>query len=297
MTRIDGPFCTSGLARESVTRAAAWMLATAFLGCSASDPKSTGSAGETGPTNGTTAGTGGTIGGSGGSGSASGGSEPSANAGSSNAGPSGNGGSVNPPGGSGGGGATGAGGGAVSGAVMHACKVIYNGESGAGDVNLASATTWTDPNGANGTSSVTESTVNPHSGNASLKVDLKWNTGYYGGAFGFNWAGYSATKAYDIGSAQNLEFWARVETGTNDHFVLWLGDASGKASSRDMAGGYVPLVTTEWQHFAIPLSAYSGFDPSHVWELDGDTHSKPFGTAGGVIFYLDDVAFTGEACP
>jgi hypothetical protein len=183
------------------------------------------------------------------------------------------------------------------GAPMHACKVIYNGESGAGDVNLGSATTWTDPNGANGASSVTESTVNPHTGKASLKVELKWSTGYYGGAFGFNWAGYSAPKAYDVSSAENLEFWARVETGTNDHFVLWLGDASGKASSRDKAGGYVPLVTTEWQHFTIPLSAYSGFDPSHVWELDGDTHSKPFGTAGGVTFYLDDVVFTGGSCP
>ena len=139
--------------------------------------------------------------------------------------------------------------------------------------------------------------MNPHSGKASLKVDLKWNTGYYGGAFGFNWAAYSAPKAYDVSSARNLEFWARVETGTNDHFVLWLGDASGTASSRDKAGGYVPLVTTEWQHFTIPLSAYSGFDPSRVWELDGDTHSKPFGVAGGVIFYLDDVVFTGEACP
>jgi trimeric autotransporter adhesin len=172
-------------------------------------------------------------------------------------------------------------------------KVVYDGES----VKLSDGVTWSDPTGGNGSSSVTESTDNPHSGSASMKVTLTWNKGYYGGAFGYNFAGYASTGAIDVRNADSLEFWVRTETGTNDHFVVWIGDATGTAAVRDKAGGYVPLVTTTWQRFAIPLSALPGVDLARIWEIDGDTHSKPFGSAGGATFYIDDVAFTSSTCP
>jgi hypothetical protein len=206
------------------------------------------------------------------------------------------GGSGGTSGGSGGSDGTAGQGGAAGAAAANTAgcrKVVYDGES----VKLSDGVTWSDPTSGNGSSSVTESTDNPHTGSASMKVTLTWNKGYYGGAFGYNFAGYASSGAIDVRGADSLEFWVRTDTGTNDHFVVWIGDATGTAAVRDKAGGYVPLVTTTWQRFAIPLSALPGVDLAQIWEIDGDTHSKPFGSAGGATFYIDDVAFTSSTCP
>src|SRR5262245_38670337 len=71
-------------------------------------------------------------------------------------------------------------------------KVWYSGET----VTLAMGTAWGDPmpDPTKGSSMISESTVEPHSGAKSLEADLNWIAGYYGAAFGFNFAQYSAAR-------------------------------------------------------------------------------------------------------
>jgi hypothetical protein len=196
---------------------------------------------------------------------------------------------------------TGAGGGAAgSGAMPGATcgKVWYNGESSPGDVNLAEVKAWTDPSKdpAQGTSMVSESTNNPHGGTTSLEVDLNWATDYYGGAFGINFAKYDKANAYDVHDEADLEFWIRTESGDKTHVVVWLTDSNGTGSNRiDITSS--ALVTPQWRKVSIPLTQFTGVDLTSIWEVDADTHSDPFGVAGGVKFFVDDGAFTTPACP
>jgi hypothetical protein len=177
-------------------------------------------------------------------------------------------------------------------------KIWYNGESGPGDVNLASATTWTDPSKdpSQGTSMVSESTTNPHGGTSALEVELNWATNYYGGAFGINFAKYDKANAYDVHAAADFEVWIRTETGNKTHVVFWLTDINGKGSSRvDITSS--SLVTPQWRKVSIPVTQFTGVDLTAIWEVDADTHSDPFGVAGGVKFFVDDGAFTSPGCP
>jgi hypothetical protein len=177
-------------------------------------------------------------------------------------------------------------------------KIWYNGETGQGDVNLAAAPTWTDPSKdpANGTSMVSESTTNPHGGARSLEIVLNWATGYYGGAFGVNFANYDMARAYDVHDAADLEFWIRTESGDKTHVVVWLSDSQGKESGRiDITSS--TLITPQWRKISIPLTQFTGVDLTAIWEVRVDTHSDPFGVAGGVKFFVDDGAFTSPGCP
>jgi hypothetical protein len=199
----------------------------------------------------------------------------------------------------GGGSVTGTGGGAAGSATPGTTcgKIWYNGESGPGDVNLAAAKTWTDPSKdpAQGTSMISESTTNPHGGTTSLEVDLNWATDYYGGAFGFNFARYDKANAYDVHDEADLEFWIRTESGDKTHVVVWLTDSNGTGSNRvDITSS--ALVTPQWRKVSIPLTQFTGVDLTSIWEVDADTHSDPFGVAGGVKFFVDDGAFTTPAC-
>jgi hypothetical protein len=196
-----------------------------------------------------------------------------------------------------GGGSITRGGGGVAGSGTSCGKIWYNGESGPGDVNLAAGNTWTDPSKdpAQGTSMVSESTTNPHGGTTSLEVELNWATGYYGGAFGFNFAKYDKMSAYDVHAEADLEFWIRTESGNKTHVVVWLTDSNAKGSNRvDITSS--ALVTPEWRKVSIPLTQFTGVDLMSIWEVDLDTHSDPFGVAGGVKFFVDDGAFTTPGC-
>ncbi len=204
--------------------------------------------------------------------------------------------------GAGGSNAAGMGGGAAGTSTLPTTKVCgkiwYNGESGQGDVNLGGANTWTDPakDPAQGTSSISESTTNPHAGKSSLEVELNWADAYYGGAFGFNFAKYNKANAYDVHAEADLELWIRTESGDKTHVVVWLTDVDSKGSNRvDITAS--SLVTPEWRKVSIPLTQFTGVDLTAIWEVDVDTHSDPFGTAGGVKFFVDDGAFTTPACP
>jgi hypothetical protein len=176
-------------------------------------------------------------------------------------------------------------------------KIWYNGESGQGDVNLDAADSWTDPakDPTKGTSMISESTTNPHGGTTSLEIDLNWATDYYGGAFGFNFAKYNKDRAFDVHAEADLEFWIRTESGNKTHVVVWLTDSNGKGSNRvDITSS--ALVTPQWRKVSIPLTQFSGVDLTSIWEVDADTHSDPFGVAGGVKFFVDDGAFTTPGC-
>ena len=45
------------------------------------------------------------------------------------------------------------------------------------------------------------------------------------------------------------------------------------------------------------MTQFTGVDLTAIWEVDADTHSDPFGVAGGVKFFVDDGAFTSPGCP
>jgi hypothetical protein len=168
-------------------------------------------------------------------------------------------------------------------------KAWLNGES---DIK---GMTWVDPTDAKqGSAKVSISAAQPHKGKGCVEASFSWIAPYYGGAFGYNWAGWDKSKALDIRQAKSLEFWIRVENGTNDHFVFWLTDAAGKAGDKVDAGNYLPgkLVTTAWQKVSVPAKDLKGsFDRTQVWEFDADTHANPWGSSGGAVFYLDDAAF------
>lgn len=177
-------------------------------------------------------------------------------------------------------------------------KIWYNGETGTGDVNLAAANAWTDPSKdpTQGTSTISESTMNPHAGTSSLEVELNWATDYYGGAFGFNFAKYNEANAYDVHGEADFEMWIRTETGNKTHVVVWLTDTKATGSNRIDITSSGP-VTPEWRKVSIPVTQFSGVDLTAIWEVDVDTHSDPFGVAGGVKFFVDDGAFTTPGCP
>jgi len=176
-------------------------------------------------------------------------------------------------------------------------KLWYDGE--AGSLTLTHGTTWVDPkpDPMKGSAMLSESTVEPHSGYAALEADLQWVAGYYGAAFGFNFAQYDAARAYDASNADSLEFWIRIDAGTKKHFLVWLTDSNRASSNKvAVASGAIPMLTMTWQRVSIPLATFANVDLTSIWEIDWDTHSEPFGTAGGIHVFIDDGVFTSADC-
>ncbi|HEV8248268.1 MAG TPA: hypothetical protein VGP93_20975 [Polyangiaceae bacterium] len=173
-------------------------------------------------------------------------------------------------------------------------KIVYSGEPG--EVTLADGSTWGDPHAAaDGSTMFSETTDNPHSGTTALEIDLNWTAGYYGGAFGWNFAGGSAAKAIDIRDATDLELWIRANKNVW-YIAIWLTDIAGKSSGRGGIGDANFYTTTQWQKVTLPASLFTGIDASQVVEFVGDTHADPAGSAGGVKLFFDDVTFV-TPCP
>jgi hypothetical protein len=187
------------------------------------------------------------------------------------------------------GGATGAGG-SNTGAANRPCgKLFYSGEPG--EITLASGSTWSDPRGTAGTSTITEITDNPHSGTTALKIALDWNDGQYGGDYGWSFANYNPAKVIDASSATALSIWMRADHVTGG-FNVWLNDIN-KVSSKfyGVPGGTIGL---DWKELRVPMSAFAkdGFDPSKLDTFASDMHDDGHGE---VTWYLDDGVFV-TAC-
>jgi hypothetical protein len=192
---------------------------------------------------------------------------------------------------SGAGGMIGGAGAGGTGAANRPCgKLFYSGEPG--EITLASGSTWADPRGTAGTSMITETMDNPHSGTTALKIALDWNDGQYGGDYGWSFANYNAAKVIDARNATALSIWIRADHVTGG-FNIWLNDIN-KVSSKfyGVAGGTVGL---DWKELRVPMSAFAkdGFDPSKLDTFASDMHDDGHGE---VTWYLDDGVFV-TACP
>ena len=252
--------------------------------CGASDPPPTDgvdTSGASGSAGGV--GTGGSSGGSatGASGSATGGSIGAAGGGT--------GGAIS--GGAGATGNAGAGGSSTGIPSNRPCgKLFYSGEPG--EITLASGSTWSDPRGTAGTSTITEIHDNPHSGTTALEIALDWNDGQYGGDYGWSFGNYDPKKAIDASAATYLDIWMRADHVVGG-FNIWINDTNKVSSTfHGVAGGTVGL---EWKEIKVPMSAFAktGFDLTHVDTFASDMHDDG---NGKVTWYLDDGVFV-TACP
>jgi hypothetical protein len=178
-------------------------------------------------------------------------------------------------------------------------KYVYDETNG---VTLASGGSWGD---AAGKTTLNETTTGVHSGSSALQIDMTWAAGYYGGGWGWNWTNWNAANAYDVSGNTALEFWIKASK-TWTMLPIWLSDGSGTPSAKvDVATILSGGITTTWQKVSIPLSKFSGNNLKAIYELDGDTHANPWGSAGGVTIFLDDVKFvcavgaggSGSVCP
>jgi hypothetical protein len=158
--------------------------------------------------------------------------------------------------------------------------IIFDGDT----VKIISGAWWGDKSGKTILSQTTEEF---HSGTSCLKIDMNWDPGYYGAAWGWNWAGWGVMGQYDARNATAVEMWVKGNVSWG-WMNIWLTDGNAKSSAIKTINN----LTTSWQKFTIAITDFSGIDLSKVWEIAGDTHAL-YGS--GYIMYLDDVKFVDPA--
>ena len=170
-------------------------------------------------------------------------------------------------------------------ALVCATKVAYNGETGAGNVNLASGNFYV--NG--GSTAAAEDAAAAHSGAKGL--DLSYNFNSFWGDWTFNWANYSPANAYNLTAYDTMELWVKVTSGTLDYLYVGLHDSAGGASpiGEVAVNTYLPSgVNTGWQRVDIPLSAFSGVNMASIWAMDLYISGLQTGVCE---LYADDIVF------
>jgi hypothetical protein len=165
------------------------------------------------------------------------------------------------------------------------CAVInYDGETAS--TNLASGSAWASP----GSSAVSEVTTTSHSPTHCLQFNFIWTANYWSGG-GWNWAGYTTSRAKDLSSYSGIQMWLKSGSGTLSSITLTLTDSAGVTSSTVSVGSYITggVVTTTWQEVIVPMSAFTGsYNKTSVWELDISDGGT---AAGNDTLYFDDFAF------
>ena len=165
-----------------------------------------------------------------------------------------------------------------------ACASIaaYNGETGAGNVNLSNGWTY----GYTGTIGA-ENAAAAHSGAKGL--DLTFNFTNWWGLFDFSWSGIGS---YNLGTYDTLEFWTRTASGVMNYMFVELTDSTGTASPLQVPAvdTYLPGgITTTWQKVSIPLSVFTGIDMTKINEITFYISGLNDVTQD---IYIDDVQFT-----
>jgi hypothetical protein len=175
-------------------------------------------------------------------------------------------------------------------ALVCATKVAYNGETGAGNVNLASGNYYV----SGGSTAAAEDAAAAHSGAKGL--DVSYNFSSFWGDWTFNWANYSAANAYNLTGYDTMELWVKVTSGTLNYLYVGLHDSAGGASpiGQVAVNTYLPGgVTTGWQRVDIPLSAFTGVNMASIWALDLYINGLETGICE---LYADDIVFQ-QRCP
>ena len=141
-----------------------------------------------------------------------------------------------------------------------ATKVCYNGETGAGNVNLSTGNYYTT------NAAVAEDAASAHGGTKGVDITYSFNA--FWGAFTNNFANYNPANAFNVSTYDTVEFWVRVQSGSLHYLYIQLGDSSNASSPIGGVGidSYLPGgITSAWQRVDIPLSAFSGINTSSLW--------------------------------
>jgi hypothetical protein len=162
------------------------------------------------------------------------------------------------------------------------CATIlcYNGETGAGNVNLAAGGSYTTA------ASVSEDAAAAHGGADGLDITYSFNN--FWGDFSDNFADWSTARADNLTGYDTMEFWVRTPSGRLDYLFVNLSDNTNTSS---LAGvnSYLPGgVNTTWQKVDIPLSAFTGVNMAQVMQFSLVIQGVQ---SGYIEVYADDVVF------
>ena len=164
-------------------------------------------------------------------------------------------------------------------------QLIYNGEAGAGNFNMADATAaggyaWAQPTGAGST--CVENTTGACCGlSDGFDVTLEWAAGSYWGGFDFDW-----NIPYNLSTATSLQFDVASAAGTLTGLTVELLSNTGATGTVSLTTYLPGGVTTAWHLVTVPMSAFTGLTLQAITQIEFQDSSS---SSGDETFYLDNI--------